>query len=334
MTVVTGVDTVRVTAMSSDAHPPYVIGIDAGGTKTVCYLADGGGRVIAESRGGGGNLHAVGELELEKSLHTLMAAAIGDRDVVPAAICLGIAGVDRPDDAAVVDAIMRRIGFKARIAIANDALIALVAGAEHQPGVVIVAGTGSIAYGRNARGVAARAGGWGYVLGDEGSGYWIGRLALRAVVRQADGRGPVTALTPRILEHFQVGKPYQLVHQIYAENLRPSSIAAVAHHVQAARDEGDEVAAGILDQGARELVASAASVVRQLDMADEPFVFVLAGGMFRAVPWLTTNVSQRLPALASSARVSVLGREPAWGAVLLALAEARGDSRIPVYKPT
>lgn len=320
--------------MHEDGQPPFVMGIDAGGTKTVCYLADSAGRLLAESRGGGGNLHAVGELELEKSLHTLMAAAIGDRDIVPTAICLGIAGVDRPDDAAVVDAIMRRIGFKARIAIANDALIALVAGAGHEPGVVVVAGTGSIAYGRNGSGTAARAGGWGYVLGDEGSGYWIGRLALRAVVRQADGRGPATLLTPRILEHFHVTRPSQLVHQIYTEDLRPASIAAVAHHVQAARDEGDDVAAGILEQGARELVACAASVVRQLGMEREVFAFVLAGGMFKAVPWLTATVRDRLSTVAALARVIVLEREPAWGAVLLALAESRGERRIPLYGPS
>jgi N-acetylglucosamine kinase-like BadF-type ATPase len=320
--------------MSSEPHqPPFVIGIDAGGTKTVCYLADGEGRLMGESRGGGGNLQAIGELGLEKELHTLMETAIGVRSIVPAAICLGIAGVDRRDEEAVVEAIMRRIGFKARVVVTNDALVALVAGAGHEPGVVIVAGTGSIAYGRNAGGYAARAGGWGYVLGDEGSGYWIGRLALRAVVREADGRGPATRLTARILEHFQVTRPGELVHEVYARRLRPSAIAALARHVQAARDDGDPVASGILEQGARELVAGAASVVRRLDMADEPFVFVLAGGTFLAVPWLVATVSERLTALAAAARVQILDREPAWGAVLLALAEARGESRLPVYKP-
>jgi len=153
----------------------YVLGIDAGGTKTVCLLADEGGTIVAEARGGGANLQAAGELEVEKVLHRVMEEALGDRAVVPAAICLGIAGVDRPDDSAVVSAIMRRIGYKARIVVVNDALVALEAGAPGQPGIVVISGTGSISYGRNANGEAARAGGWGYVLGDEGSGYWIGR---------------------------------------------------------------------------------------------------------------------------------------------------------------
>jgi N-acetylglucosamine kinase-like BadF-type ATPase len=123
----------------------HVLGIDAGGTKTVCLLADGDGRVVAEARGGGANLQATGELEVEKVLHAVMEEAIGERDVQPAAICLGIAGVDREADSAAVRGIMRRIGFKARTLVVNDALIALVAGAGELPGVVIVAGTGSIA---------------------------------------------------------------------------------------------------------------------------------------------------------------------------------------------
>src|SRR6059036_2504802 len=97
----------------------HVLGIDAGGTKTVCLLADEHGTIIAEARGPGANLHAAGELAVEKVLHEVMAEAI----------CLGIAGVDRADEAQLVRAIMRRIGYKSRILVVNDALIALVAGA-------------------------------------------------------------------------------------------------------------------------------------------------------------------------------------------------------------
>ncbi len=309
----------------------YVLGIDAGGTKTVCLLARGDGQIVAEARGAGANLQAVGELEVEKVLHGVMERALGTRAVVPAAICLGIAGVDRPDDNRVIHAIMRRIGHKARTVIANDALIALVAGIGHAPGVVIIAGTGSIAYGRNADNAAARAGGWGYVLGDEGSGYWIGRLALRAVVRQADGRGRATRLTPHVLEHFGVAKPQELVQAIYHRNLRPSAIAAVARAVQLAADEEDEVALNILTVGARELAACARSVVRQLELSDA-FSFVLAGGILSAVPRLTTELQSLLTELAPHSVIVPLDKEPALGAVELALAEARGAGNLPSYK--
>jgi hypothetical protein len=189
------------------AHTMYVLGIDAGGTKTVCLLAEGNGRVLAQSRGGGANLQASGELEVEKVLHRLMEETLGQHDVRPDAICLGIAGVDRPTDSQAVQGIMRRIGFKARVVVVNDALIALVAGAGDQPGVVIVAGTGSIAYGVDGNRRACRAGGWGYLLGDEGGGFWIGRAALSAVVRQFDGRGPATRLTDLVLAEMRLATP-------------------------------------------------------------------------------------------------------------------------------
>src|SRR5918994_242731 len=180
----------------------YVLGIDAGGTKTVCYLADAHGHIVGEGRAGGANLQAHGELEVEKVLHAVIDQAVGDRAILPVAVCLGVAGVDREEDDRVVRGIMRRLGFKSHTLVVNDALVALVAGAGDDPGVVLIAGTGSIAYGVNTDGYAARSGGWGFVLGDEGSGYWIGRQALTAVVRAADGRGAKTRLTELVLEHF------------------------------------------------------------------------------------------------------------------------------------
>ena len=310
----------------------HVIGIDAGGTKTVCLLATEQGEIVARARGDGANLQAVGELQVEKILHTVMAQAIGDRRLVPAAICLGIAGVDRPNDAAVVRGIMQRIGLHSRIVIVNDALIALETGAPGQPGVVIISGTGSIAYGRNAAGEAARSGGWGYVLGDEGSGYWIGRAALRAVLRAADLRGPRTVLTQMLLDHFQVTQPQLLLHEVYHQHLKPAAIGALASSVHTAFSEGDEAAAGILRGAADELEGSALSVARRLDLTGEAFSFILSGGIFRAVPWLVQELSRRLPLAATRSTTKLLEREPAEGAVTFAVQEVHGGARIPVYK--
>jgi N-acetylglucosamine kinase-like BadF-type ATPase len=310
----------------------FVLGIDAGGTKTVCQLANARGEVLAEARRGGANLQAVGELEVEKVLHEVMEDAIGDRDLVPSAICLGIAGVDRDEDASVVRGIMRRIGYKARTLIVNDALVALEAGAPDQRGVVVIAGTGSIAYGRNDSNEAARAGGWGYVLGDEGSGYWIGRAALRAALREADRRGPATQLTGLLLEHYGVAKAQDLIHQVYHGTLRPSAIASLATCVYSAFTEGDAVAIGILRSAADELESCALSVATRLEMAGLDFPFVLAGGMFRAVPWLEEELGRRLPVASPRSRVLVLDVEPALGAVRLAIADARGQYRVPTYR--
>jgi N-acetylglucosamine kinase-like BadF-type ATPase len=318
--------------MADPFHPPYVIGIDAGGTKTEAVLADGEGQVIARARRGGANLTAHGELAVEKTLHELIEETLGERDVHVAAICLGIAGSDRDEDAVVIRGIMRRIGARARIVVTNDALIALVAGAGLGPGVVVIAGTGSIAYGVNARNEAARAGGWGYILADEGSGYWLGRQALRAVVRAADGRGPATALTPLILEFFKVSRPQSLVREVYRHYLKPSDIARCARAVEQARVAGDAVATEIAALAADELMAAARSVVLQLALTDETFPVVLAGGAFLAVPWLQTALTTRLPEVAPGCRVSLLSEDPALGAVRLALAEAQGGATLPAYR--
>ena len=309
----------------------HVLGIDAGGTKSVCVLADDQGRILAIARGGGANLQAVSELEVEKVLHRLMSEALSGRDAVPSAVCLGIAGADRPDDAAIVRGIMHRIGFKTPVVVVNDALIALVAGVGEDPGVVIIAGTGSIAYGRSGDHTAARSGGWGHLLGDEGGGFWIGRSALSAVVRQFDGRGPATLLTGLVLGHMRLASPTELVHQVYDRDLHRHAIAGMAALVQVAADAGDAVASEILARAGTELASAAASVIARLGMRGEAFATILAGGIFQGVPWLVRDVTSRLAEVAPRSQVRLLDVEPAAGAVQLALSAARGTLRIPAY---
>ena len=310
----------------------HVLGIDAGGTKTVCLLADDQGSIVSEGRGAGANLHTAGELAVEKVLHEAMEAAIGDRAITPAAVCLGIAGVDRDDEMRTVRAVMRRIGYKSRVLVVNDALIGLVAGARDDPGIAINAGTGSIVYGRNAAFEAARAGGWGHMIGDEGSGYWIGRESLAAVMRAFDGRGPATRLTAEILAHFNVDDESRLPGIVYDREQPRVSVAALGPIIQRVADQGDAVAGRILEHAAEELVLAARSVATRLEMRGDAFAFYLAGGVFRVVPWLVEELQRRLLEVAPRAQVQTLQEEPAVGAVWLALAEARGGARVPSYK--
>src|SRR5580704_11999297 len=310
----------------------HVLGIDAGGTKTVCLLADGQGVVVSEGRGAGANLHTAGELAVEKVLHEAMEAAIGDRAITPAAICLGIAGVDRDDEMLTVRAVMRRIGYKSRVLVVNDALIGLVAGARDEPGIVINAGTGSIVYGRNREFEAARAGGWGHMIGDEGSGYWIGREALAAVMRAADGRGPATGLTAEILAHFGVDEVSRLPRIVYDREQPRAAVAELGPIVQRSGEQGDAVATRILERAATELVLAAQSVATRLEMRGDAFTIYLAGGAFRVVPWLASELPPRLAEVAPRCTVELLDAEPAVGAVRLALAEARGGATVPRYK--
>jgi glucosamine kinase len=298
----------------------------------VCLLADDRGMIVSEGRGPGANLHVAGELGVEKVLHELMEQAIGDRGITPAAICLGIAGVDRDVEEQTVRAIMRRIGQRSRVVVVNDALIALVAGAKDAPGIVIIAGTGSIAYGRSQNGDAARAGGWGHMLGDEGSGYWIGREALGAVMRAADGRGPATALSADVLAHFSISDLSQLPRIVYDDEQPRTSVAALGPLVQHASMRGDAVASRILERAADELVLAATSVATRLAMRGDAFTVFLAGGVFRVVPWLADELPRRLVEVAPRCQVQRLDEEPAVGAVWLALAEARGGAQLPKYR--
>jgi N-acetylglucosamine kinase-like BadF-type ATPase len=309
----------------------HVLGIDAGGSKTVALVADGNGRIVGEGRAGGANLQTEGELQVEKVLHEVIELAIHGRPEPPDAVCLGMAGVDRDSDGRVIREIMRRLGFRQNTLIVNDALIALVAGAGASPGLVVISGTGSIAYGVSHRGLAARAGGWGPTLGDEGSGYWIGRRALEAVVRDADGRGPRTALTEKVLEYFSLPNPELLISEIYHQPHGRRAIASLAPLVDHAREDGDLVAGEIMIDAADELATAAGSVITRLEMRGEQFPILLAGGMLKRSEWLAAEIERRMAEVAPRSEVRLLTEEPVIGAVRLATAAATGRVRVPPY---
>jgi N-acetylglucosamine kinase-like BadF-type ATPase len=305
------------------------MGIDAGGTKTTGFLADESGRVLAQVRAGAANLHAAGEPAVEKTLRGVVGEATGGRGHELAAVCVGMAGAERDTDQRAVVAILKRIGILGRTLVVNDAFVALSAGVREGPGIVLVSGTGSIVYGRSARGLAARAGGFGRIFGDEASGYWLGRRALQAVARASDGRGPATLLTSLVLAHFGVTRAWDLVQHVNTRVLEHRVVSALAPVVEEAQARQDAVASAILEEAAQELVTAASCVADRLSMREDPFGFVLAGGAFKAAPWLATELGRRLPAVAPHATVALLEAEPAQGAVWLALAEARGWVRVP-----
>src|SRR5688572_31187621 len=242
----------------------YVVGIDAGGTKTVGLLADETGAIVAEARGMGANLQTDGELQVEKVLAEIMDTLSADHPI--SAVCLGIAGVDRPHDEGVIRSILRRLGHRENARVVNDGAIALVAGAPGRVGVVVLAGTGSICYGADRTGRTARSGGYGFLLADEGSGYWLGHQSLRAAVRATDGRGPETRLQGLLFEALGVTSVAELIPRVYEKGLPKYRIAALAGLVQTAHDAGDAVAATLIDAAGRELGLAARSVARQLQL--------------------------------------------------------------------
>jgi len=293
----------------------YVIGIDAGGTKTVGLLADSSGNVVVSARGGGANLVVHGELAVEKTLYELIDQ-LSPTDGEIAALCLGMAGVDRREHVDTVSAILQRLGVRRPVKIVNDALIALVAGAPEGVGIVVVAGTGSIAYGVEPSGRSARAGGWGYLLGDEGSAYWLGHAAIRQGVRAYDGRGPATTLLDRIARRLELQVPDDLVNWFYDQQQSRTRVAFLAGLVEEAANQGDETASSLLDQAAQHLARAGRAVARQLALPDS-YPFVLSGGVFRACPSLHRRIGAILDLPAAG--VLLLEGEPAQGAVTMAL---------------
>ena len=291
-----------------------VLGVDAGGTKTTAMLADEQGRVLGEVHGDGANLKLHGELQVEKVLHDLVEQLEAHGRI--AAVCLGMAGVDRPGEREVVQSLLRRLGLRVPTRIEHDAAIALVAGAPAGVGIVVLSGTGSIAYGQDARGGSARAGGWGPLLADEGSAYWIGEQALRRVTRSLDGRGPESALVELVFAHLGLERAEQLVPRVYEQGLGRVEVAALAPAVQAASDRGDPVARELLEGAAQALARCARAVSRQVELGPEPYPLVLAGGAFAACPSLAGLFERELDL--PLARPRVLDREPVHGAVTLA----------------
>ncbi|MEM7585771.1 MAG: BadF/BadG/BcrA/BcrD ATPase family protein [Acidobacteriota bacterium] len=292
----------------------FVIGIDAGGTKTVGLLADATGRVLTKTRSSGANLQIHGELGVEKVLFEVIESLDAPRPL--AAVCLGIAGVGRPGEKEIIRGVLRRLGMRQAVRIENDAYIALVAGARERRGIVLISGTGSMAFGVDGRGNSARSGGWGYLLGDEGSTYWLGHAAVRRGIRAADGRDAPTSLGDRISQRLGLEVPAGLVSWFYDQERFRHRVAELASLVEEAAEDDDTAARELLDQAARHLMRAARAVDRKLELSS-PYDLVLAGGAFRACPSLVSRITAQLDL--EHARIVHLQSEPANGAVALAL---------------
>ena len=299
----------------------YIVGIDGGGTGTVGILTTETGQCLAQVQSGPSNYHVVGEAETQTVLNSVVGelcekAGISSRDSIR--FCLGMAGLGRADDKKIVGQICDELGIsKNQRILTHDAHIALVGGIEKQHGVIVISGTGAIVYGINANRKEARASGWGYLLGDEGSGYDIAIKGLRAIARAADGRGRPTELTNRILNALELNEPSELIRWTHAASR--DKIAQLAEIIFDTAQTTDSVASEIVDEAADELVCAAGSVIKQLEFV-EPFDIVLSGGNLIHQPMFSDKLRYRLARIQSKASVLLPKHEPAYGAVLLAQA--------------
>ena len=246
-----------------------LLGIDGGGSKTTVLVADAEGQVIGRCDAGGSNYQTVGLPQalatLDDAIDRALDAAGADRSRI-GAVGLGLAGVDRAEDQRLFNEWLHHAlpGIPAQIV--NDAQLLLAAGTPDGYGVALICGTGANCVGRNQAGTMIRVDGWGHVLGDAGSGHFIGRRALQAVMRAFDGRLPSTQLTEMILGHWQLPSPEGLIPRIYQDEASPTEIAALARLVDAAATQGDAVALAILQEATGQLALSVATVVRRLKL--------------------------------------------------------------------
>ena len=298
----------------------YVLGVDGGGTKTLALAADFRGNVLGRGTSGASNYQTVGLdraiAALKEASEAAMAAAGIDRFEVA---CFGLAGVGRESDRDLLLPAIEKLELADRIILVHDAAIALAGATAGQPGVVVLAGTGAMAFGMNSKGGTRRAGGWGNILADEGSAYYIGRRALAAACRAYDGRGPETVLVSKLMEHFGLDNFTDIVRKIYKEEASPQKIASLAPLVSQLAEAGDRIAAEILKDAAEELALAARAVIKCLNMEDEEFQVAASGSVFKAGELLLTPFAESVKSIAPRAEVIAPRFEPAIGAVLLAL---------------
>ena len=260
------------------------LGVDGGQSGTVAAIGDETGRVLGEGEAGPSN-HAAGaegRAKLERALRESLSQAAAQAGLDAAALefesaCFGMSGGPEGKHA-ILSALVRA----ARLRVTTDAAVALAGATASGLGVVVIAGTGSMALGRNAEGRNARAGGWGYVFGDEGSAFDMVRHAARAALRMEEGWGPATVLVPMLLEATGSRSANQLLHKLYTEEWPRARAARLAPLVDRAAAAGDAVAEGILNGAAQDLAVLAGAVRGQLWKPDDVVEVAHIGGVFES----------------------------------------------------
>lgn len=307
----------------------FALGFDGGGTKTECVLVDESGAVASRSLTGASNPLRIGFDRAYSSLTTaatatLAAARLHSSDI--AAVCAGMAGAGRSGVSERLSAFFRENFAKSFVHVTSDLEVALEAAAGPAPGVILIAGTGSSTYGRNAHGETARAGGYGPWIGDEGSAYDIGRRAIAAMLHFRDCGLQVPVLGEKVLA--AVGSPGwdDLIELTAADpdNVFPRMFPVIVE----AADGGDTVAREILSTSAKNLAGIVSTLIRRLKIENESFPLAKTGGVFAHSTLLNSEIDQLLHTIAPEAKISVLELSPAVGAARLALrlAAGRGSS--------
>jgi glucosamine kinase len=260
----------------------YVVGIDGGGTRTTVAVADETGREVSRRNGPAGLVDPRAPVATADVLVSVVQQALREGGIAEpiTALCAGLAGAGNPAERELVHLALFNSGIAERIRVVSDGEIALEGAFRGGPGILLIAGTGSIAFGRAEDGRTERCGGWGMMVGDEGSGYAIGRAALTAVLRAVDGRGPETRLLPVLLERLEL-RDHRGIPP-WAGRAAKGDVAALVPEVLRLAAEDDSVASAILHQAARDLAEHPAALVGRLAPWSATPRVVFGGGVLRS----------------------------------------------------
>ncbi len=311
-----------------------VLGIDGGGTKTVCVLADSDGKVIGHGSGGTTNPNLVSAPEIKETLQKAILEAVPDHpELRIEAVCAGISGVGASEQKQIevsnviwrilstpplCQALSKRFNPSLNIEVVSDAVIALVAGAGMRHGIVAISGTGAVVYGETVRGQKIKVGGWGHLL-DEGSGYEVGKMALKEILKAYDVSGETTLLAQKILNVWNLSSMQDVVNYVYQKATKPTDIANLAKIVNSAASAGDESSKNILRKAANDLYFNISAATKQIDFGKEGATLVLSGGVLSNVEIVREIIIEKVRAELPAITAIQLCREPVKGAVILAL---------------
>jgi len=307
----------------------YYLGIDGGGTKTRCVIANET-TILARAVSGGSNIIRLGEAKARESLHAAIRQACSVANISPDQIqnvCLGAAGAARPEIAAklliLLDELVPQLGDHTEVV--GDAVIALEAAFGPGAGVIAIAGTGSIVYGRDASGRTTRAGGWGFAISDEGSGHWIGRQAITELLRARD-QGRETALIAAILESWKLDSLDALIR--HANATPPPEFPRLFPIVTRAAAQGDSVARQLLARAGRELAELAAIVLRRVAPTPPHVPVAMTGSVFRQSEDVRQVFYNQLEASFPGIKLLDGLVDPVLGALALARAAGQANTRV------
>jgi N-acetylglucosamine kinase-like BadF-type ATPase len=306
----------------ASSQPQLVLGIDGGATSTVALLAEAeSGRVLGRGVAGPSNIQAVGEEQALQALDAAVRSAFESAHKhysTVAVAALGLAGIDLNEGVDLIRNWANRLELAEKISVANDATLLFAAGTPEGWGLAVVAGTGSIAFTLDRKGKESRAGGWGYLMGDEGSAFRIGLLGLRAACRAADHIGISTLLLPALLARLGSDDPRDFIPAVYRGNWDKAAIAGLAPVVMDLAAEGDETARAIFESESLELARTAAGAVIQGGLPREGVPTALTGGLVLRSELFRERFLANLSDCGVNAGPVGLVDDPAVGAVVLA----------------